>query len=131
MAHQHRRALDAFPFDAVLAPYNPVALRDPVYRPDFEALARVCAERNVALQTIKAITRGAWGTVRPTAATWYEPLTDQGEIDVAVAFVLGRENVFLNTVGDRQLVPRVLDAAERYSGPPTRMPSTRSSNERA
>ena len=118
VAHQHRRALDAFPFDAVLAPCNPVALRDPVYGPDFEALARVCTERNVALQTIKAITRGAWGTARRTAATWYEPLTDQDEIDVAVAFVLGRENVFLNTVGDRKLVPRVLDAAERFSGPP-------------
>ena len=64
VAHQHRRALDVFPFDAVLAPCNPVALRDPVYGPDFEALARVCAERNVALQTIKAITRGPWGAHR-------------------------------------------------------------------
>ena len=118
VAHQHRRALDVFPFDAVLAPCNPVALRDPVYGPDFEALARVCAERNVALQTIKAITRGPWGSVHPTAPTWYEPLTDQREIDVAVAFVLNHENVFLNTVGDRELLPRVLDAAERFSSPP-------------
>ena len=60
----------------------------------------------------------ALGSVDPTAPTWYEPLTDQGEIDVAVAFVLGRENVFLNTVGDRELLPRVLDAAERFSSPP-------------
>ena len=118
VAHQHRRALDVFPFDAVLAPCNPVALRDPVYGPDFDELARACAERNVALQTIKAITRGPWGSAAPTAPTWYEPLTDQDEIDVAVAFVLGRENLFLNTVGDRRLLPRVLDAAERYSGPP-------------
>ena len=68
VAHQHRRALDVFPFDAVLAPCNPVVLRDPVYGPDFEALARVCAERNVALQTIKAITRGPWGSVRSDGA---------------------------------------------------------------
>jgi hypothetical protein len=118
VAHQHRRALDVFPFDAVLAPCNPVALRDPVYGPDFEVLARVCAERTVALQTIKAITRGPWGSADPTAGTWYEPLTERDEIDVAVAFVLGRENVFLNTVGDRELLPSVLDAAERFSGPP-------------
>jgi aryl-alcohol dehydrogenase-like predicted oxidoreductase len=118
VAHQHRRALDVFPFDAVLAPCNPVALRDPVYGPDFEELARVCAERSVALQTIKAITRGPWGAAGQTAPTWYEPLTDQDEIDVAVAFVLGREHVFLNTVGDRELLPLVLDAAERFSGPP-------------
>jgi hypothetical protein len=101
VAHQHRRALDVFPFDAVLAPCNPVALRDPVYGPDFEA-----------------ITRGPWGSADPTAGTWYEPLTERDEIDVAVAFVLGRENVFLNTVGDRELLPSVLDAAERFSGPP-------------
>lgn len=118
VAHQHRRALDVFPFDSVLAPCNPVALRDPVYGPDFEELARVCAERTVALQTIKAITRGPWGSTDPTAGTWYEPLTDRDEIDVAVAFVLGRENAFLNTVGDRELLPSVLDAAERFSGPP-------------
>jgi hypothetical protein len=74
--------------------------------------------RNVALQTIKAITRGPWGSAVPTAPTWYEPLTDQDEIDVAVGFVLGRDNLFLNTVGDRQLLPRVLDAAERFAGPP-------------
>jgi aryl-alcohol dehydrogenase-like predicted oxidoreductase len=118
VAHQHRRALDVFPFDSVLAPCNPVALRDPVYGPEFEELARVCEERTVALQTIKAITRGPWGSTDPTAGTWYEPLTDQDEIDVAVAFVLGRENLFLNTVGDRGLLPSVLDAAERFSGPP-------------
>lgn len=118
VAHQHRRALDVFPFDAVLAPCNPVALRDPVYGPDFEELERACTEREVALQTIKAITRGPWGTTEHTAETWYEPLTGEDEIDVAVAFVLGRERLFLNTVGDRRLLPLVLDAAERFAGPP-------------
>ena len=120
VAHQHRRALDVFPFDAVLAPCNPVALRDPVYGPDFEALAGVCAERGVALQTIKATTRGPWGAAHPTAETWYEPLTEQDDIDVAVGFVLGRENLFLNTIGDRDLLPRVLDAAERFADSPDR-----------
>jgi hypothetical protein len=33
-----------------------------------------------------------------------------------VHWVLGREEVFLNTVGDVQLLPRVLAAAEQFEG---------------
>ena len=118
VAHQHVRALERFPFDSVLAPCNPTILRDPVYGPDFSELVRVCVERGVAVQTIKAITRGPWGAVEPSAGTWYEPLTRQEDIDSAVWFVLGHPGVFLNTVGDRTLLPAVLDAAERFAGPP-------------
>jgi len=118
VAHQHVRALERFPFDSVLAPCNPTILRDPVYGPDFSELVRVCVERGVAVQTIKAITRGPWGAVEPSAGTWYEPLTRQEDIDSAVWFVLGHPGVFLNTVGDRALLPAVLDAAERFAGPP-------------
>jgi len=118
VAHQHFRALERFPFDSVLAPCNPTILRDPVYGPDFSELVRVCVERGVAVQTIKAITRGPWGAVEPSAGTWYEPLTRQEDIDSAVWFVLGHPGVFLNTVGDRALLPAVLDAAERFAGPP-------------
>jgi len=118
VAHQHVRALERFPFDSVLAPCNPTILRDPVYGPDFSELVRVCVERGVAVQTIKAITRGPWGAVEPSAGTWYEPLTRQEDLDSAVWFVLGHPGVFLNTVGDRTLLPAVLDAAERFAGPP-------------
>jgi aryl-alcohol dehydrogenase-like predicted oxidoreductase len=118
VAHQHRRALDVFPFDSVLAPCNPVVLRDPVYEPDFAELRRTCGERGVALQTIKALTRGPWGSREHTSTVWYEPLTAQDEIDRAVWFVLGHDDVFLNTVGDRTLLPRVLDAAERFGAAP-------------
>jgi hypothetical protein len=71
------------------------------------------------MQTIKSITRAPWGDREPTAATWYEPLREQGAIDTAVSWVLGREGVFLNTVGDIHVLPRVLDAAERYEGRPS------------
>jgi len=118
VAYEHLRALERFPFDSVLAPCNPTLLRDPVYGPDFAELVRVCGERGVAVQTIKAITRGPWGAVEPTAGTWYEPLTAHEDIDLAVSFVLGHPGVFLNTVGDRTLLPAVFDAAERFTGPP-------------
>ena len=88
----------------------------PDYAADFEALFAVCKERNVAVQTIKSITRAPWGDKAQTRATWYEPLEEQTDIDKAVHWVLGRDGVFLNTVGDIHMLPKVLDAAERFDG---------------
>ena len=114
----HARALERFPFDSVLAPYNAVAVQNPQYEADFEALADLCAERGVALQTIKAITAGPWGSGPRSAVTWYEPLTDPDDIELAAHWVLGREGVFLNSVGDRTLLPLLLDAAARFEHRP-------------
>jgi aryl-alcohol dehydrogenase-like predicted oxidoreductase len=119
VAAQHLRSLAEFDFDSVLLPYNFPMSRNASYLADFEALADVCRQRGVAMQTIKSITRAPWGDREPTAATWYEPLQEQGAIDTAVSWVLGREGVFLNTVGDIHILPRVLDAAERFEGRPS------------
>jgi aryl-alcohol dehydrogenase-like predicted oxidoreductase len=119
VARMHRLSLERFPFDSVLAPYSWSQLQDEPYAADFEALAAVCAERGVALQTIKAIALRRWDGREQTAGTWYEPLTEQPDIDLAVHWVLGNPQVFLNTVGDTTLLPKVLDAAERFvSRPP-------------
>jgi hypothetical protein len=79
---------------------------------------RTCAERKVAVQTIKSIALGPWLGREHTRTTWYEPLEDQKDIDLAVWWVLGRPEVFLNTTGDVDLLPRVLDAAERFEKRP-------------
>lgn len=111
---QHHRSLERFPFDSVLFPYNYVQLRGAAYAADVDALMRACQERGVAMQTIKAITLGPWHTERPaTPTTWYEPLSRQQDIELAVRWVLGDPRVFLNTVGDVGLPPLVLDAASR------------------
>ena len=89
------------------------------YIADFEALVKLCEERNVAVQTIKSITRGPWGSKDRTSSVWYEPLTEQADIDLAVHWVLGRPNIFLNTVGDIHLLPKVLDAASRFERRPS------------
>jgi aryl-alcohol dehydrogenase-like predicted oxidoreductase len=119
VARMHRRSLERFPFDSVLLPYSYVQMRDDRYASDFEALATVCAERGVAMQTIKAITLAPWDGREKTTATWYEPLQEQGDIDLAVHWVLGRPGVFLNTVGDVALLPKVLDAASRCASRPS------------
>jgi len=118
VARMHLRSLERFPFDSVLLPYSYVQMRDPVYAADFEALAAVCAERGVAVQTIKSISLAPWAGREQTASTWYEPLREQAEIDLAVHWVLGRDDVFLNTAGDVTLLPNVLDAASRFESRP-------------
>src|SRR5688572_7318982 len=115
----HRRSLERFPFDSVLAPYNYVQMQDSRYADTFEALAAVCAERSVALQTIKSLARRRWDGRTATAATWYEPLRAQEDIDQAVHWVLGRPEAFLLTTGDVGLLPRLLDAAERFERRPS------------
>jgi aryl-alcohol dehydrogenase-like predicted oxidoreductase len=118
VASMHRRSLERFPFDSVLLPYNFRQLQDARYADEFEALARVCVERGVALQTIKSIALAPWEGRPQTASTWYEPLIDPADIELAVHWVLGREGVFLNTVGDLQVLPHVLEAAERVRDRP-------------
>jgi aryl-alcohol dehydrogenase-like predicted oxidoreductase len=118
VAKMHARSLERFPFDSVLLPYSYVQMRDERYARDFEALIAMCAERGVAVQTIKSISLAPWDGREQTAATWYEPLREQDDIDVAVHWVLGRPDVFLNTVGDVTLLPKVLEAAERFTSRP-------------
>ena len=121
IAANHRRSLDRFDFDSVLLPYNIVTMQLPYYAENFEALVMTCTERKVAVQTIKSIALRPWSERKHTRTTWYEPLEDQGDIDLAVWWVLGRPGVFLNTVGDVDLLPSVLDAAERFEKDPMMM----------
>ena len=118
VAAMHRRSLERFAFDSVLLPYNYRQMQDERYAAEFEALAATCAERGVALQTIKSIALAPWDGRPQTATTWYEPLIDAADIDTAVHWVLGRPDAFLNTVGSVSLLPLVLDAAERFGERP-------------
>lgn len=119
VARMHRRSLERFDFDAVLLPYSYILMQNPEYAADFEALSNLCAERNVAMQTIKGITRAPWGDREQNTTTWYQPLEDQDSIDLAVHWVLGNEQVFLNTASDVNLLPKVIDAAERFDTRPS------------
>ena len=113
VADMHLKSLDRFDFDSVLLPYNLTMMQNETYAAGFAKLMTVCAEKNVAVQTIKALSRGPWGDKPKTHNTWYEPFTTQADIDLAVQWTLARPNVFLNTVGDTTLLPMVLDAASR------------------
>ncbi len=120
IGEMHLRSLARFDFDSVLLPYNYLIMQNAQYAADFEAVVALSQGRNVAVQTIKSISRGAWNEHQPhSAATWYEPLTEQPAIDKAVHWVMGRPGFFLNTVGDIYVLPKVLDAANRFEQRPS------------
>jgi len=119
IAAMHRRSLERFPFDSVLLPLNFTMLKNPEYAADFEALTAICHERGVAMQTIKSLAIGEWGEKERTTRTWYEALSEQKDIDLAVDWVLDHDQVFLNGSSDIGLLAKILDAAERYESPPT------------
>lgn len=114
IAATHRRSLERFDFDAVLLPYNYITMQSPYYAENFNALLATCQQRNVAVQTIKSIAYKPWMGRKHTHGTWYEPLENQQDIDLAVHYVLKQPGIFLNTVGDIHLLPKVLDAASRF-----------------
>jgi aryl-alcohol dehydrogenase-like predicted oxidoreductase len=114
----NHRSIARFDFDSVLLPYNFVTMQSSYYAENFEALVAACAERGTAVQTIKSIALRPWAGRAHTRSTWYQPLEDQADIDLSVWWVLGRPGVFLNTVGDVDLLPRVLDAAGRFDRRP-------------
>lgn len=119
IASMHMRSLKAYNFASVLMPYNFVMHQNERYMRDFDAVVKLCEERGVAVQTIKSLMRGPWATKDRTHTVWYEPLTEQADIDRAVHWVIGRPNIFLNTAGDITLLPKILDAASRFESRPS------------
>ena len=115
----HLRSLERFDFASVLFPVNFILLDNPAYRADVEELLAVCAERVVAVQTIKSIARGRWSDGSTAQFSWYDPLTDPRAIDRAVRFVLSNPQMFLNTTSDARLLPSIIDASRGDLSAPT------------
>jgi aryl-alcohol dehydrogenase-like predicted oxidoreductase len=119
VAKMHLRSLERFAFDSVLLPYNFAMMSRPSYAADFEALMATCRTRNVAVQTIKGLCRRPWPDDRRPWATWYEPFTEDADIERAVTWALAREQIFLNTPADIKLLPKVLTAASALGQAPS------------
>lgn len=114
IAATHRRSLERFDFDSVLLPYNFITMQNPYYAENFQALLATCQQRNVAVQTIKSLAYRPWMGRPHDGRPWYEPLEEQQDIDLAVHWALKQPGIFLDTVSDMRLLPRVLDAASRF-----------------
>ena len=102
-------------------PWNYFASQHEPYASDFKDTWNLCKERDVAVQTIKSIARGPWAAgVDKTHNTWYQPLQDEEDIQRAVHWLLSHDGLFLNSVGDVELLPLVLKAAENRGKRPSR-----------
>jgi aryl-alcohol dehydrogenase-like predicted oxidoreductase len=115
----HYRSLERFDFDTVLLPYNYSMMLNKQYANDFKKLSDLCIERNVAIQTIKALARGPLGDQKQVRAVWYDTIENETAITNSVHWVLGNSDVFLNSVGDIHLLPKVLEAAAHFEKQPT------------
>lgn len=116
----HLRSLERFDFDSVLLPYSYWQMGNPRYTADFNALVNICHKRSVAIQTIKSVARRPWEERPKIYNTYfYEPLDEQDAIDKAVHWALGFAEGFLITAGDIQLLPKMLDAANRFEKRPS------------
>ena len=109
----HSRSLKEYDFASVLVPYNFSMRQNEQYRADLEALIEECEAKQVAIQTIKAVARRRWTDDDPSRRfSWYMPLEDPAALQRAVAYVLGRRNLFLNTTSDATLLPAIFEAAK-------------------
>lgn len=120
IAGMHLRSLAEFDYASVLLPFNTTMMALPEYRDDVETLLGVCAEREVAVQTIKSIARGRWpADYKGQRFSWYEPLEDPAAISRAVHWVLGNAQLFLNTTSDARKLGTILAAASETIDIPT------------
>lgn len=112
-------ALNRFDFDTIMFPLNATLYRNPEYRESAERLLATAAQKNVGIQTIKMLARGGWGNREREHATWYDPHRQRQNIDDALWWLLSQPIHTAPSVGDVTLLPRALDAAERFTPLPS------------
>ena len=110
----HLEALRRFDFDTVMFPLNATLYRNAEYRHYAEELLAVADERDVGIHTIKMLARGGWGDREREHTTWYDPHREQKDIDGALWWLLSQPMHTAPSVGDVRILPRALDAAERF-----------------
>jgi len=107
-------ALRRFDFDTIMFPVNATMYRNAEYRRDAQQLLSAAGERNVGIQAIKMLARGGWGERERECATWYDPHREQEDIDKVLWWLLSQPVHTAPSTGDVNLLPKVLDAAERF-----------------
>jgi aryl-alcohol dehydrogenase-like predicted oxidoreductase len=114
IAGMHLRSIERFDFDSVLLPYNFSLWQNDGYCRDAELLMERCAERRIAVQTIKSVARRRWTDNSTPHFSWYEPVRERPALARAVRWVLSRPGIFLNSSSDAGLLRSILEVA---SGP--------------
>jgi len=120
VAAMHKKSIEHYDFDSILLPWNWLMAHHRGYPLDFNNILDLCRKKNIAVQTIKAVARGPYAAgMKKTHTPWYQPLEDQESIQKSVDWVLSFKDIFLNSVGDVNILPMVLEAASKLGERPS------------
>ena len=110
-------ALKRFDFETIMFPLNFVSYAHPDPENDYEPVLDVAKEKGIGAIAIKAVAKRRWERQEHTYGSWYEPLDQQSEIDLALWFTLSHPIATAVLPSELKLWPKVIDAAERFREP--------------
>ena len=110
-------ALRRFDFETVMFPLNFVAHAHPDPENNWGPVLALCKDRGIGAIAIKAVAKRRWVGQERAYETWYEPLDQQGGIDLALWFTLSHPITTAALPSELKLWPKVIDAAERFRNP--------------
>ena len=120
VAAMHQKSIERYEFDSILLPWNWFVSNYRNYPRDFNNILNLCKKRNIAVQTIKAVARGPYAAgMKKVYTPWYQPLDDPYSIQKSVDWVLSFKDIFLNSLGDVNILPLVLEAASSLGKKPS------------
>ena len=110
-------ALSRFDFDTVMFPLNSIHASKITEWNDYRPLLKKAKEKDTGVFAIKAIAKGRWeDPARPHRYnTWYEPFDEESNIEKSLWYVLNQDITSAVSSGDMRLLPKIIDAAEKYS----------------
>jgi aryl-alcohol dehydrogenase-like predicted oxidoreductase len=106
-------AMERFAFDSVLFPINFVLYHQAQFGPQVVERAQ---QKGVGRLALKAMARTKWADGQPRAftKTWYEPISDPEEAELALRFTLTQPITAAIPPGEAPLFRLALDIAERF-----------------
>ena len=107
-------AINRFDFDTVLFPLNRVLAAHPNDYTEFQFLIETAQKKDIGTIAIKAIAKQPWDPGVRMYRTWYEPFTEQADIDKSIWYTLSQGISTACLPADLRLWPKVIDAAERF-----------------
>ena len=107
-------AIRRFPFETVLFPLSRVLAAHRNDYTDFSILLDQAAQKDVGLIAIKSVAKRPWQGTMHIYRTWYEPFSQQTDIDKCLWYTLSQGVTTAAMPGDLSLWPLLIDAAERY-----------------
>jgi aryl-alcohol dehydrogenase-like predicted oxidoreductase len=106
-------AMDRFDFDSILFPINYVLYHQAQFGPQVVERAE---QKGVGRLALKAMARTKWADGQPHSftKTWYEPISDPHEAELALRFTLSQPITAAIPPGEAALFRLALDCAERF-----------------